>query len=205
MYILNYVPELWTEWGQKEFPVSKNPGFNYSEFALMGFKKTFPVLLEADPGSVSDWLYYTVSGFSGRGGHSLAGGGYDDTVCLCAAAAGVELEVCSAREIKNGLRARLHRAWQSNDHATIFYTAFGFERAAAMTIIDLRDITWADPYRIIEDENEDEIEIPQEVEDWVHTLCGPSQARSVIGNRTRKRLRRKPVERALKSLFEDVL
>ncbi len=181
--------------------MSKNPHFDYSKFCLNGFKKTFPVLAEADLEVIAKWLYETVSGFSGRDGRSLAGGGEDDIRCLIAAAGAIELEVCTGRQIKDGLRTRLRRAWLANDHSTILTVARGFERAAAMAVIDLRNVFWADPYRLHEDEEEG-IEIPKIVEEWVETLCEPSSARSVIGNRSRKRLRRKPAEQAVCSLFE---
>lgn len=184
--------------------MSKNPKFNYTEFCLNGFRKIFPNLAESEPREIAYWLYGTVSAFSGRDGRSIAGGGEDDILCLVAAAASVEIEVCSAREIKDSLRAKLRRAWLCNDHAAILYAARGFERNAAMSLIDYRDVEWVDPYRIVDKDEEEGIEIPEAVEEWVETLCEPSQARSVIGNRTRKRLRRKPAERAVKSLFGEV-
>lgn len=185
--------------------MSKNPEFNYTEFALIGFKKTFPILTESIPETVAEWLYEIVSAFSGRDGRSNAGGGEDDIRCLIAAAANVELEVCAAREIKDALRARLRRMWLDNDHATIMSVARGFERNASMAVIDHLTVEWIDPHRIFEElDNEDEIEIHKAVEEWVETLCEPSQARSVIGNRSRKKLRRKPAERSVKSLFECV-
>jgi len=203
---IKYVPELWTEWGQKEFPLSKNPEFNYSAFCLVGFKKTFPILLESEPIACANWLYQIASSFSGRDGRSLAGGGENDILCAISAAAAVEIEVCAAREIKNSLRAKLRQAWLNNDHAAIFYSARSFERAASMAIVDIRDVKWADPYRTIErDEEEDVIMLPKDIEEWVETLCEPSQARSIIGNRSRNRLRRKPVKLAVKSLFEENL
>lgn len=186
--------------------MSKNPDFDYTSFALNGFKKTFPILTKVDPEAVAEWLYQTVSAFSGRDGRSLAGGGEDDILCLVAAAASAEIEVCTTREIKDALREKLRRAWLNNDHAAILYVARGFERAASMAIVDLRDVDWADPYRVLEENDEEEgIAISEVVEEWVETLCEPSQARSAIGNRSRKRLRRKPAERAVKSLFEGAL
>ncbi|MDD5051554.1 MAG: hypothetical protein PHO27_02340 [Sulfuricurvum sp.] len=184
----------------------KNPDFNYSAFCLFGFKKRFPILAEADTEIVASWLYEIVSAFSGRDGRSLAGGGEDDIRCLVAAAAAVDIEVCYAREIKDALRAKLRAIWQNNDHAAIFYAARGFERAASMAIVDFRDVPWVDPFRIVEFSDEEEgIEIPEAVEEWIETLSEPSQMRSVIGNRTRTRLRRKPAEHSVKSLFEDHL
>lgn len=187
--------------GQKEFPLSKNPEFNYSAFCLFGFKKRFPILVEADPEMVAHWLYATVSAFSNRNGRSLSGGGESDIICLCAAAAAVDIEVYAAREIKDTLHTKLRRAWRDNDHALILYVARGFERAASMAVIDLREIEWADPYRIDELVEEEGITIPEAVEEWLETLCEPSQIRSVIGNRSRKRIRRKPAKRAVRSLF----
>jgi hypothetical protein len=189
----------------KEFLVSKNPDFNYSVFCLEGFKKTFPILSKSDPLIVTNWLYQTVSAFSGRDGRCLAGGGFADICAAIAAAADIELEVYAAREIKDALRARLRWMWLDNDHATIMSVARGFERNASMAVIDHLTVEWIDPHRIFEElDNEDEIEIHKAVEEWVETLCEPSQARSVIGNRSRKKLRRKPAERAIKSLFECV-
>lgn len=181
--------------------MSKNPQFNYTQFCLDGFIKTFPILSEADPEAVALRLYEDASAFSGRYGRSNAGGGEDDIRCLVAAAADVVLEVCAAREIKDALRARLRRAWLSDDHGTIFNIGVGFERNASMMKISHRDIAWADPSRVFE-EDEEGIEIPEAIEEWVDTLTEPSQARSVIGNRSRNRLRRKPASRAVKSLFE---
>ena len=184
----------------------KHPHFNYSAFCLFGFKKRFPILVEADTEIVASWLYEIVSAFSGRDGRSLAGGGEDDIRCLVAAAAAVDIEVCYAREIKDALRAKLRAIWQNNDHAAIFYAARGFERAASMAIVDFRDVPWVDPFRIVEFSDEEEgIKIPEAVEEWIETLSVPSQMRSVIGNRTRTRLRRKPAEHSVKSLFEDHL
>lgn len=182
--------------------MSTNPLFDYSKFCLNGFKKTFPILSAADLREVAKWLYDTVSAFSGRDGRSLAGGGEDDCRCMIAAAAAVEIEVFAAREIKDALRARLRRAWLGNDHATIFYLARGFERAASMAVVDFRDVDWVDPYRVFDLEEEGGIDIPEAVETWVETLCEPSQTRSIIGNHSRKKLRRKPAERVVKSLFE---
>jgi hypothetical protein len=183
--------------------LSKNPEFNYTEFALIGFKKTFPILTESIPETVAEWLYETVSAFSGRDGRSNAGGGEDDIRCLIAAAANVELEVCAAREIKDALRTRLRNAWNSNDHIQILSVARGFERNASMMVIEHRDIDWIDPYRVLEDDVEEGIEISKEVEVWIDTLCEPSVIVSVIGNHSRKKLLSKPYERATKSLFGD--
>lgn len=182
--------------------MSKNPDFNYTQFCLDGFIKTFPSLKTADPEAVALRIYEDSSAFSGRGGRSNAGGSEDDIRCLIAAAADVELEVCAAREIKDALRTKLRRAWLGNDHATIFYIARGFERAASMAAVDFCDVDWLDPYRILDLEEEGGIDIPEAVETWVEILCEPSKARSVIGNRARKKLRRKPAELAIKSLFE---
>ena len=184
--------------------MSKNPDYDYTSFCLNGFRKTFPILSESDPETVAEWLYYTASAFSGRDGRSNAGGGYGDICAAISAAAAVEIEVCAARSIKDSLRARLRRAWLDNDHTTIFSVARGFERNASMAVIDHLTVDWADPYRIVEEEEEG-IEIPEEVEEWVEVLCEPSQARSVIGNRSRNRLRRKPASRAVKALplYED--
>jgi len=152
---------------------------------------------------VAEWLYETVSAFSGRDGRSNAGGGEDDIRCLVAAAANVELEVYAAREIKDTLRARLHWAWRNNEHEVIMLVARGFERNASMTVIEHRDIDWVDPYRVVEDHEEEGIEISKEVEEWIDTLCEPSVIVSVIGNHSRKKLLSKPYERATKSLFGD--
>lgn len=182
--------------------MSRNPSFNCTVFCLDGFKKTFPILSESDPVICANWLYETVSAFADRDGRSLSGGGESDIICLCAAAAAVEIEVCAAREIKDALHTKLRRAWHGNDHATILYVARGFERAASMAVVDFRDVDWVDPYRVFDLEEEGGIDIPEAVETWVETLCEPSQTRSVIGNHSRKKLRRKPAERAVKSLFE---
>lgn len=155
---------------------------------------------------VAEWLYETVSAFSGRDGCSLAGGGSGDICALISAAAAVEIEVYAAREIKDSLRARLRQAWLNNDHFTIMSVARGFERNASMAVIDHLTVEWIDPHRIFEEiDNENEIEIHKAVEEWVEILCEPFQARSMIGNRYRKKLRRKPAERAVKSLFEGAL
>lgn len=185
--------------------MSKNPVFNYSEFALNGFRKAFPIFQGAEPEKLAKWLYETVSAFSGRDGRSLAGGGEDDILCLIAAAADIELEVCVAREIKDALRAKLRRAWLGNDYATIFYVACGFERNASMSVIDHFDIDWVDPQRIVEEiDNEDEIEVPEAVKKWVEVLTEATTSRSAIGNRTRKKQLRKPISRAVKSLLDGV-
>jgi hypothetical protein len=171
--------------------------------ALNGFKKTYPVLVEADPKQVAPWLYVTVSSLSGREIGGGFGGGEDDVRYLISAASAVALEVCLSREIKDKLRARLRLAWLENDHATIFNVACGFERAAATAIVDYRYIDWLNPLRIIE-ETEDELEVPIVIEEWIEVLCEPSQARSVLGNRSRSRERRKPAEKSVASLFEGV-
>lgn len=189
--------------GYKEFPVSKNPEFNYTQFCLDGFIKAFPILSESDPEAAAIRLYEDASGFAGRAGRSSAGGGESDIIAMCAAAAGVELEVGAAREIKDSLRAKLRQAWLANDHETIFTKARDFERSASMAAVDLRNVAWADPYRVDEEEGAG-IEIPEAVEEWIEVVCEPSPARSVIGNRTRKKLQRKPASRAVKSLFEGV-
>ena len=181
--------------------MSRNPDFDYSTFCLDGFIKAFPILCETDPEAVALRLYEDSSAFSGRNGRSNGGGGEDDIRCLVAAAAGVELEVCAARAIKDSLREKLRRAWLANDHTTLYRKARDFERSASMAAVDLRDVTWADPYRLSDEGDEEGIEIPEAVELWVDTLCEPSQARSVIGNFCRNRLRRKPASRAAKSLF----
>jgi len=183
--------------------VSKNPEFNYTQFCLDGFIKAFPILSESDPEAVAIRLYEDASGFAGRAGRSNAGGGESDIISMCAAAAGVELEVGAAREIKDSLRAKLRQAWLANDHETIFTKARDFERSASMAVIDLRDVVWADPHRISEDD-EETIVISETIEEWIETLSEPSQARSLVGNHSRKKLRRKPAERAVKSLFEGV-
>jgi hypothetical protein len=154
--------------------------------------------------AVTNWLYQTVSAFSGRDGRCLAGGGFADICAAIAAAADIELEVYAAREIKDALRARLRRTWLDNDHATIMLVARGFERNASMTVVNHYAVSWVDPYRVIEEDEEEVIEIPEAVEEWIETLCEPSTARSVLGNRSRKKLRRKPAEWAVKSLFEGI-
>lgn len=181
--------------------MSRNPCFNYTEFCLEGFRKTFPILREGDPTAIAHRLYEDASAFSGRDGRSNAGGSADDLLCLVAAAADVEFEVYAAREIKDSLRVKLRQAWQANDHATIFRKARDFERSASMAVIDLRDVLWADHHRISEDDGE-EIEIPEAFAEWIEVICEPSQARSVIGNHSRKKLRRKLASRAVNSLFE---
>lgn len=181
--------------------MSKNPQLNYIALALNGFKKTFPVLTEADPEVVARWLYETASAFSGRNGRSLAGGAEDDIRCLVVAASAVELDVCATREVKDGLRARLRQAWLTNNHTMIFTVARGFERAASMAVVDLRDVFWADPYRVSEEDEQEGIEIPEAVEKWIEVLCEHSGAQSMIGNRARKRLRRKPIKRKVEPLF----
>lgn len=183
--------------------MSKNPQFDYTLLILNGFKKTFPILAEANPETVALRLYQDASAFSGREGRANAAGGQDDIRCLVAAAAGVKLEVCAAREIKDALRAKLRRAWLENDHVAIFTKARDFERSASLAVVDLRDVAWADPYRILEEDEEGEIDISEVVEEWVETFCEPSIAVSVIGNRCRKKLRRKPTPRAVKSLFGE--
>lgn len=183
--------------------MSANPSFDYTQLIINGFRKAFPILHGAEPEKLAKWLYETVSAFSGRDGRSLAGGGEDDILCLIAAAADVELEVCAAREIKDALRVRLRRTWEANDHVVLMEIARGFERNASMAVIDHRDIDWADPDRIVEEEVE-EIEIPKAIEVWVETLCERSQTRSAIGNRTRKKQLRKPTSRAVKSLLDGV-
>lgn len=182
--------------------MSKNPSFDYTNFCLDGFIKAFPILSETDPEAVALRLYEDASAFSGRDGRSNAAGSQDDIRNLVAAAAGIELEVGAAREIKDSLRAKLRQAWLTNDHATLFRKARDFERSASMAVVDLRDVAWADPYRVDEEEGEG-IEIPEAVEEWIEVVCEPSPARSVIGNRTRKKLSRKPASRAVKSLFGD--
>lgn len=183
--------------------MSKNPYFNYNAFCQNGFKKAFPSFIEADPQEVAKWLYETVSAFSGRYGASNAGGGSDDIRCLIAAAAGVELEVCAAREIKDKLRAKLCKAWLANDHMMIHNVACGFERNASCAVVDLLQVDWLDPNRI-EEEGDQKIKVSEVVEEWIETLCEPTVHRSVIGNYSRKKFRRKPAERAVKSLFEGV-
>jgi hypothetical protein len=184
--------------------VSTNPQFDYTQLIINGFKKAFPILRKADPEEVALRLYEDASAFSGRDGRSNAAGGQDDIRCLVAAAAGVELEVCAAREIKNSLRANLRLAWLNNDHVTIFTKARDFERSASMAVVDLRDVAWVDPYRFFEESDEkEEMVIHEVIEEWIDVLTEPSQARSVIGNRFRKKLRRKPASRAVKSLFGD--
>lgn len=185
--------------------MSTNPSFDYTQLIINGFRKAFPFLHCADPEKLAKWLYYTVSAFSGRDGRSLAGGGEDDIRCLIAAAAAVELEVCSARKIKNNLRMKLRQAWLKNDHALILSCARGFERNASMNIINLHNIEWIDPSRVIDEAEEEQvIVISETIEEWIETLTEPSEARSIIGNRSSKRLRRKQAERAVKSLFEGV-
>lgn len=191
--------------GQKEFPMSKNPEFNYTEFCIRGLIKSFQILSEADPEAVALRLYEDASSFSGRDGRSNAAGGQDDIRCLVAAAAGVELEVCAAREIKNALRAKLRRAWVANDHQTIFNKARDFERSASMAVIDLHEIDWCDPHRIVEECDDEGIEIPEVVEEWIEVVCEPSRSISVIGNRSRKKLLCKPAKQVVKSLFEGDL
>lgn len=183
--------------------MSKNPVFDYTKFCLDGFIKTFPTLFLADPSDVAEWLYETVSAFSGRP-RGDKGGTSDDLRCLVAAAAGIELSVCAARKIKDALSVKLRCAWLSNNHAMILYIARGFERAAATAVIDYRDIDWCDPYRVFMEEDDEGPEIPETIEKWVEIFCEPSQARSLIGNRSRKRLRRKPAKRAIKNLFEEI-
>lgn len=186
--------------------MSRNPQFDYSAFCLDGFKKTFSILSEADPEAVALRLYEDASAFSGRDGRTNAAGGQDDIRCLVAAAAGIKLEVCFAREIKDSLHVKLRQAWLTNDHATLFRKARDFERSASMAVVDFRQIDWIDPERFSEDGDEEGgIEIPEVVEEWIEVVCEPSTVVSVIGNRSRKKHRHKPASRAVKSLpgFEE--
>jgi hypothetical protein len=181
--------------------VSKNPDFDYTKFCLVGFMKTFPSLSEADPEAVALRLYEDASAFSGRE-RWLSAGAEDDIRCQIAAAANVELEVCAAREIKDSLRNKLRKAWITNDHALIFKVAFNFERAASMISIDLRDVEWVDPYRISEEIDDEEVveEIPEVVREWIEVVTEPSQNKTIIGNRHRKRISKKPPTRQQKLL-----
>jgi hypothetical protein len=190
---------------QKGDLLSKNPEFNYTVFCLNGFKKTFPILCEVNPMRVAEWLYGTVSAFNGRDGRSLAGGSQSDIVAAVSAAAGIIIPIRSIdkpRQIKDTLRARLLSAWRGNDHATIMSVARGFERNASMTVIDHLAVSWVDPYRTVEEIDEEENEVPEAIKEWVEVFCEPSQVRLVIGNYSRKKLLSKPAERAVKSLFE---
>lgn len=195
---------VWRRIQQKEKNVSTIPQFDYTELIINGFKKAFPSFIASDPQEIAKWLYETTSAFSGRYGASNAGGASDDIRCLIAAAAGIELEVCAAREIKNKLRTKLCKAWLTNDHVMIYNVSCGFERNASCATVDLLQVNWLDPYRIEEDE-ELKNEIPEIIEEWIETLCEPTVHRSVIGNRTRKKLQYKPANRTIKSLFEGSL
>lgn len=183
--------------------MSKTLQFDYTKFCLDGFKKIFPVLSESHPKRVAEWLYGTTSCFSGRDGRCLAGGGEDDIHYLVSVAADTELEISSARQIKDTLRKKVQNAWLKNDHFSIFYVARGFERTASLAVVDLRDVDWANPSRILEEDYEqDEIEIPDVIERWVETLCEPSSGRIVTGNTSRSREKRRPQNKVVQSLFE---
>lgn len=184
--------------------MTKKPKFDYNEFCQNGFQKKFPILAAADPEEVANWLYETVSAFSGRDGQCICGGGDDDIRCLIAAASAMDLEVCNARKIKDKLRTRLRLAWLNNNHSVILKSARGFERGASMLVIDYRDVAWVDPYRIVEDE-EEKTEIPEEIETWIETLCEPSLSIAAVGNHSRNRERRKPVAKVVNSLFGEAL
>jgi hypothetical protein len=69
--------------------MTKNPEFDYNQFCLDGFRKKFPILYEADPKKVAEWLYVTVSAFNGRNGQCICGGGECDIHALiCAVVSG---------------------------------------------------------------------------------------------------------------------
>jgi hypothetical protein len=185
----------------------KNPEFNYSEFALSGFKKTFPILYEADPEAIAKWLFYTASGFAGRDGKSNAGGGELDIIALIGAASGVSIPIPPherAREVKSELADTLRRAWFNNDHHIIFKKARDFERSAAMSVVDLRAVDWCDPHRIEEEIEKEAIEIPEAVAAWIEVVSEPTQAEPQYGNRSRSRERRRPIEHPARSLLEGV-
>lgn len=182
------------------------PIHNYNMIIVNGFKKMFPILHDADPEEVANNLYIDASAFSGRLGGGY-GGGEDDIRNLISAAFDIELSVISAREIKTTLTTKLRQAVLENNHQVLLYTAFGFERAASMAVVDLREVDWANPHRYVEVSDDDEevgINIPEAINEWVEVLCEPSQTRSVVGNRTRNRERRKPIEQVVKSLFDGV-
>lgn len=90
------------------------------------------------------------------------------------------------------------------DDLAILYAAHGFKRNAA-AVIEHRDVDWIDLSRIVDENKEERINIPEVVEKWVETLCESLLVQSVIGNHERKRLLLKPAERAIKSLFKGDL
>lgn len=180
--------------------MSKNPRFNYTELVLQGFKKYFQNLVESNPDEVANWLYTSTSAFSGRDGKCICGGGEGDIRNLICAASGENFEVPEARKVKKKLRTKLRQAWLENDHVTIYDAARGFERGASMKTIDYRTIAWADPCLFSIDE--DEILTPESVEVWIDVFTEVSETRSMIGNKSRKRLRRKSADQMVKSLFE---
>ncbi len=186
--------------------MQKKPEFNFIELCLNGFKQKFPILVEADLKLLATWLYSCVSAFSSRDGRSLAGGAELDILVLISVASGIPIDIPdweSPRLIKDKLKARLRCALLCNDHATILSVARGFERNASMAVVDHRSIEWANPYRIVE-EIDVEIDIHESVVEWVEVLCEPSTRRQTVGNYYRKRVRRKPIELDIKSLFEGV-
>jgi hypothetical protein len=102
------------------------------------------------------------------------------------------------RKIKNSLSRKLRAAWLANDHATILYVARGFERSASMAVVDYQDIDWINSHEFL-----DELKIPEAVEEWIETLCEPSDKRCIVGNHSRSKVRRKQVEKNTKSLFGE--
>lgn len=187
--------------------MSKNPEFNYTQFCLDGFIKAFPILIEADPEAVALRLYEDASGFAGRDGRSNAGGGEFDIIALVSAASAVSIPIPPherAREVKSELANALRRVWLENDHMTLFRKARDFERSAAMSVVDLRAVEWCDPHRIEEEGDEEVIEIPEVVLEWIEVVCEPTQAQPQNGNQSRSRERRRSLERSTRSLLGEV-
>lgn len=158
--------------------------------------------MDSDPNEVAEWLYYTTSAFSGRDGKCRAGGGHGDIRALVAAASGINIIYDeNVRKIKIKLRNRLMEAWQGNDHAEIMYIARGFERGASMAPVDISSVLLANQSTESDDEF---IEIPVAIEDWIETFFEFMQIKPTVGNCIVKKFDHNKSIRITSSLFEEV-
>ncbi len=180
-------------WFKKKYPDLTKIGSN--EFEIVAF----------DIFDVCKNLIGTESmGVSGPG----FGGSHGEIRCAIAVSMGISIDFESrdVRHFNKHTIAALIAAWRNDDHASFLSRCAGFERNATNSKIDLLLVATEafESFWEINDEEDEHIDIPESIEEWVEVLCEPSFAQYVIGNRSRNRLRCKSAERTVNSLFDGI-
>lgn len=186
----------------------------YRAFALEWFKKTYPDLLKIEEDNferVSFDLFDICKNLIGTESNSANGvgfgGSHGEIRAAIAAAMGIaiEFDADEIRHFNDSTIAALTADWKKNNHDGFLARCAGYERNATNAKIDLLFVAnevAEGVYEMLED-TEDVI-IDPVVAIYVEVLCEVTIVKkSIEGNRSRSRERRRPVDGLVRSLFDE--